>query len=295
MKELIKPEGYEPYLEYALDFAEPLLDYVEDFIEKLFPHNQNDWERGFYANSRMYTYFARRYFNNEINKKFEKRFIENKEVQETIIGLGLDVEKFWYLLLFIYDYTYGECVEKLIIDDSPKDQLDKFKSAIIGNIKELGSNFSNVEFFNPATITLKIEGGKKIVIDNPFAITTLCSLLVKNDDVFENSHNLTSSRFVNNRLNNDFEIIPESNSVQIWFFAKTFQTFFELNPQIKGKSKKGATSSLNKLLLISKLIYITGLSKNDKFLDSVDTIKGYLKQYKDYKIEGENKFYSPLF
>lgn len=295
MKELLMPDDYEPYQEYNPDQEEPLLDYVSQLIDKLFPYSKMDWEYGYYNHSRAYSYFVGTYFKNELNKTFEQRFIDNKEVQETIKGLGLDVEKFWYLLLFIYDYSYGECVERLVFDATPKKQLDIFKNAIVENIKEVGTGLSTTEFFNPATITLKIEGSKKIVIDNPIALTTLCALLIQNDDTFKDSTLLNSSKFVNKRVKDDFEIIPESNSVQIWFFAKTFQTFFELNPHIKGRSTKGATISLNKLLLISKLIYITGLSKNDKFLDSVDTIKGYLKQYKNYKIDGENRTYSSIF
>lgn len=293
MNELIKPEGYEPYLEYGRDYDEPLLDYVRDFINKLFPYNQNDWDRGYYENSRMYSFFAGRYFNHEIYRRFEQRFIENKEVQETIKGFGLDVDKFWYLLLFIYDYSYGKCVDRLITDESPKEQLENFKEAIIQNIKEVGPSLHHSEFHKPITITLNIEGGKKIVVDNPTAITTLSRLLIINENQLSNLIN--DRKFKNKRIKGGFAAIPESNSVQIWFFAKTFQTYFRFNPQIKGRSTKGSTVSLNKLLLISKLIYITGLSKNDRFLDSVDTIKGYLKQYKGYKIDGENKFYSTIF
>lgn len=293
MRELIKPEEYEPYLEYGRESDEPLLDYVRDFINKLFPYDQRDWDGGYYENSRMYSYFAGRYFNNIINRKFEKRFFEDKEVQETITGLGLDVDKFWYLLLFIYDYTYEICVERIVMNESPKEQLVNFKEAIIENIKNLNADLKNVEFHNPISITLKIEGSKKIVIDDPTTIVTLCGFLTVNDNQFGNS--LNNSSILNKRINGGFAAIPESNSVQIWYFAKTFQNFFDLNPHIKGKSTKGSTISLNKLLLISKLVYITGISKNDKFLDSVDTIKGYIKQYKNYKIEGHNRTYSPLF
>lgn len=291
MKELLKPDDYEPYQEYGREHYEPLLDYVSQLIEKLFPYSKMDWEYGYYCCSKRYSYFVGRYFKNELNKTFEQRFIDNKEVQETIKGLGLDVEKFWYLLLFIYDYSYGECVERLVFDESPRNQLEKFRNAILLNIKEVGAGLSNIEYNNQITITLKIEGKKKVVIDIPVAITMLCCLLVQNDNKFKDSDFLNKAVIINKWINGDFEIIPEINSVQIWFFAKTFQTFFKLNPHIKGRSTKGTTLSLNKLLLISKLIYITGLSKNENFLGSDETLKGYLQQYKDYKVNGMNKFY----
>ena len=44
-------------------------------------------------------------------------------------------------------------------------------------------------------------------------------------------------------------------------------------------------------LLISKLIYFTKLSKNKNFSEDEFTLKGYIKQYKDKKVETINSIY----
>ena len=74
-------------------------------------------------------------------------------------------------------------------------------------------------------------------------------------------------------------------------FTKIFLSFFKLKPPTRKKAPKGATFSLNKMLLVSRLIYILGLTDNDKFLDSDDSLKGFFKQYKDFEMNMANGIY----
>ena len=86
----------------------------------------------------------------------------------------------------------------------------------------------------------------------------------------------------------------EKESVQIWLFYKMFNDFFNLEPYNKlfnVRQKKGSTISLSKTLLISRLIYFTKLSKHSKFSDDEDVLKGYIKQYKDKRIDTANSIY----
>ena len=86
----------------------------------------------------------------------------------------------------------------------------------------------------------------------------------------------------------------EKESIQIWLFYKMFNDFFNLEPynkQFNARQKKGSTVSLSKTLLISKLIYFTKLSKNKNFSEDEFTLKGYIKQYKDKKIDTINSIY----
>ena len=83
----------------------------------------------------------------------------------------------------------------------------------------------------------------------------------------------------------------ESDSVLIWYFAHLLKYFFDLKPQFKGKRKKGDIASLNKNLLISKLVYYTQLSKNDNFKYGTDTLKSFFKQYKNKDIKGFSNIY----
>ena len=86
----------------------------------------------------------------------------------------------------------------------------------------------------------------------------------------------------------------EKESVQIWLFYKMFNDFFNLSPYNKlfnVRQKKGSTISLSKTLLISRLIYFTKLSMNKNFSEDEFTLKGYIKQYKDKRIDTVNSIY----
>ena len=72
-------------------------------------------------------------------------------VRETINNV--DADKFWMLLLFIYDYSYHYYMEGIDMGESPNEQLLKFTKAIIGN----------VESFDEARLTETI---KKVMNDN---------------------------------------------------------------------------------------------------------------------------------
>lgn len=287
MQELKTPT--EDFKTFYFVEGDPLLGYVEQLANKYDPTNEYYAQMGHYT-SKSLTIFASRYFRNKINKTFLQKFLDEKDVQETIIALGLDIDQFWYLLLFIYDYSYGECINGVVTGESAKDQLLKLVTGIITNIKE--TNSYKVEYYNPISIELNIKGKKKIVIDNPLAIEYIGQIIVENFNKIEDGSPLANSSILNEFTKDGFKCYnPESNSVNIWYFAKMFVTFFELNPHIKGRQKKGSTVSLSKIMLISKLVYITGLSRNESFLNSEDTLKGFLKQYKDHKLDSLNGNY----
>lgn len=56
--------------------------------------------------------------------------MKNKELQDLLEALELDAEKFWYLLLFCYDYSWGKCIEGIELKEFPKEQIEKFTGAI---------------------------------------------------------------------------------------------------------------------------------------------------------------------
>ena len=50
--------------------------------------------------------FIRRYNQNKLYGNFTyEDYIANEDIQNTLKGLGVDIDKFWFLLLFIFDYT----------------------------------------------------------------------------------------------------------------------------------------------------------------------------------------------
>lgn len=281
MQELKEPS--EEYKYFYLVEGDPLLEYVEILANKYDPVTQLNAEMGYYISKSIVT-FASRYLSGKIEKKFEKKFLDNKEVQETILALGLDIDKFWYLLLFIFDYSYGVCLNRVTFKESPKEQIEHLVNCITENIKDYNDNVDEVTFDKPIKLELSVQGKRKITIDDSFTLYAIAAFCSKELKLVENGSRMAKGKSDAIWKDGIFESNgTESNSVHIWYFAKMFLTFFELNPHIKGRQKKGSTLSLNKMLLISRLIYITRLSKNKSFDESDETLKGFFKQYKDYK------------
>ena len=166
------------------------------------------------------------------------------------------------------------------------EQLIKFAKAIADNHKEI--NQFGVSFKKPITISVKVEGKHQIVIDNANAIGYLATTIINNLKEIE-EHPWMQSQQVSITTNAE-----EKESVQIWLFYKMFNDFFNLSPYNKlfnVRQKKGSTISLSKTLLISRLIYFTKLSMNKNFSEDEFTLKGYIKQYKDKRIDTVNSIY----
>ncbi|HET9569834.1 MAG TPA: hypothetical protein VFP20_00270 [Bacteroidales bacterium] len=289
MKKLQEIEGENPDY-YDIEYGDPLLDYVYLMAEEFNPLTVADMQSGHYK-TKGYGTFTHRYFDKKLDTSFEQSFQENKEVQESIKALGYDVDKFWYLLLFVYDYCRGMCENGIVLKKSPKRQLENFSNSIIENIESYNSKVQEVALKSPTKIVLEIDGNRKVTIQDPIAILYLAGICIKELDNVDAGSLMTLNRAKVNFKNGRIIGETESNSVHIWYFAKMLNKFFDLEPYVKARQKKGSTVSFSRKLLISRLIFVTGLSNNINLLDSDDTLKAYLNQYKNHKLNTINSIY----
>ena len=265
------------------------LEYMEAIAIEYIPDVDIDSSTGerYICGTTALPIFIRRYNQNELYGNFTyEDYIAHEDIQNTLKGLGVDIDKFWFLLLFIFDYTCGTCLDGMKATGIGIEQLTKFAKAIADNHKEI--NQFGVIFKKPITVSVKIEGKHQIVIDNANAIGYLATTIVNNLKEIE-EHPWMQSQQVS--MTTDAE---EKESVQIWLFYKIFNDFFNLSPYNKlfnVRQKKGSTISLSKTLLISRLIYFTKLSTNKNFSEDEFTLKGYIKQYKDKRIDTVNSIY----
>ena len=266
-----------------------LLEYMEEVAVLYVPDYDIDHETGeqYIYGTTALPLFIRRYNQNKLYGNFTyEDYIANEDIQNTLKGLGIDIDKFWFLLLFIFDYTCGTCLDGMKATGIGIEQLTKFTKAIADNHKEI--NQFGVSFKKPITISVKVEGKHQIVIDNANAIGYLATTIINNLKEIE-EHPWMQSQQVSITTNAE-----EKESVQIWLFYKMFNDFFNLSPYNKlfnVRQKKGSTISLSKTLLISRLIYFTKLSMNKNFSEDEFTLKGYIKQYKDKRIDTVNSIY----
>jgi len=273
---------------YPESEKEPL-EYVTDFLNSYIEHWDFDSEDGTpyrYLSSTPSDIFKHRYNTRKINNYFKyEDYKKNDEIQDTLSALEIDSEKFWYLLLLLYDFSCGACFEGVHFTDTPKEKLTKLIDAVNGNIKNTDRT-GEVTFNKETKLILDIKGQHNVVIDDPYTIAYLMNIC-SNDINNNNDFHLRITTFSVGK--------EESNSVHIWYFSSLFIEFFKMNPHIKSRRKKNSDVSLSKMLLISRLVYFTKLSINDSFRTDEQTLKGFIKQYKDYKINKQyNGYYSDI-
>lgn len=268
-------------LKIMLEVKDTVLDYIRKMVETHLPDIDinDEGEPEFCPSSGLHT-FVKRYNNNEIEYTFKyEDYLKNKEVQDTLKELDIDPEKFWYYLLFAYDFSYCKCVVGTVVKKSPAEQLQKFIDAIDDNTIE----GNKVVFKKESKIILSIKG-KRIIIDNPEAIYCLALLC-------EKGLNSIKSDTFNLSIGDGKTIKKESDSVFICLFTKIINSFFTDTFTVKPKAKKGDPVSLSFLLLISRLVYFTEISTNKNLLDDENTLNVCLKDYKNYKMKATNIIY----
>ena len=249
------------------------LEYMEAIATKYAPDVDTDpsTRERYICGTTALPIFIRRYNQNKLYGNFTyEGYLANEDIQNTLKGLGVDIDKFWFLLLFIFDYTCGTCLDGMKATGIGIEQLTKFAKAIADNHKEI--NQFGVSFKKPITISVKVEGKHQIVIDNANAIGYLATTIINNLKEIE-EHPWMQSQQVSMTTNAE-----EKESVQIWLFYKMFNDFFNLSPYNKlfnVRQKKGSTISLSKTLLISRLIYFTKLSTNKNFSEDEFTLNSY--------------------
>lgn len=281
-------EDIKPIDKFTLDKyvkeEDDLLEYVKQVAMEFCP---GVYEGTYILETQALDIFKNRYNRNFIENKFSYADYKKEDsIQKALQGIGIDINKFWYLVLFVFDYSNGSCLEGMKLYDSPKEELEKFINIVANTCKEdKGVNkISGISFNKSLTLTLK--GGKHpLVITNPNTIFYIACLLEDGLESIEQD-SIMSREIVS------LYKTKELYTARIYLFAKMILYFFETNPEFNNqRAPKGSGMNFSKLLLISNLIYFTQLSKTDGYLGDDDTLKKLIKQYKNKEIRTVNNFY----
>lgn len=262
-----------------------LLDYVEQVALKFNPDMEVGTDGNMYpCETLAIERFKRRYNIGRINIDFKyEDYLHNKKVQDTLKELGVDIDKFWYLLLFVMDYTEGCCWDAIEIKESPKEQLEKLVNLIADNCSDY-NNISGATFSTPITITINAKGKQTLTIDNPNTIAHIGLLCAKGFSEIEDN-SILSLRYSDN------DTLTAADSMRICLFAKMFLYFFDINKQFNKRQKKGSTISLSKNLLISRLVCFAKLTTNKNYLNDDDNLKKIIKDYSNKELSTVNNYY----
>ncbi|MDE6195168.1 MAG: hypothetical protein K2M83_14445 [Muribaculaceae bacterium] len=266
---------------------ESLLEYMTAVADRFAPDFVFDSEgNAFEVDSQAPLIFKRRYNNAKLKVSFSyadyiKRDInDNENAIDIIHALCIDVEKFWYLLLFVVDYVEGSTSGTIKCNPSPREEIKRMVEMVEANEVSV-SDLCGVRHREPMQLILRIKG-RRLVITNPNTISAIAGMCGMALEETGNIRLLDSC---------PSDITDKSDSVRIWLFAKMLRCFFDLYPQFASRRKTGNDTTKSTLRLISKLVYMTGLTANEDYRTDDENLKGLLKQYRDYKMDTVNAIY----
>lgn len=192
--------------------------------------------------------FVDRYNTNAFIKKFTyEEYIKNKDIQRLIQHFELDTDKFWLLILFVFDYCTSLLYQGTTLKLTSLEQLQKMVEAI-DEAKE--------------NMTLNFKVGKiKLEIDSPEALRFIANAIIE----YAEKSDVTILKSLNKKTAKETSDSADDSPVYA-FFGNMFLRFLSSQPQVRAKRKAGANHSLKEMELASLLIYFTGLSDNESWL-----------------------------
>ena len=212
----------------------------------------------------------------EIVAIFKNRYNEGKLMKQNLykeykqtVGhlqkdLELDADKFWCLLLFALDYCNSIFYEGLTIKATPMEQLQ----ALVDMISDADNESMLLNFK---------AGKKKMSVESPVALRFLA-------DAVHNQLEATDDVKTLSIREQEEEAKQIADSPIIVYFAKILLSFFNTQEHIQLKRKKGANFSTKEMDLVGQLVYFSDLSRNESWTEiENETLKAFLKQYKDYQ------------
>ena len=202
-----------------------------------------------------------------LKDSFKERYLNCRELQDTIAAFGLDVSKFWYLLLFVHDY----------IEDIGSNSPTLEKSTL-----EDFNDFAN-KLREATSITLKKDSRKSYAVEKEDTIRIVQAAVqyyIKSyNDIIDS--NLTRDEITERLDDMGSSIISDGKSLNIrdkssldisykkWKFAEILLHF--LNDKKATVPKNCIYNvSKDKMLFISRLIYVVGYDTK-RYYDAYDS------------------------
>lgn len=236
-------------LDYVYEVANHFLPNIDDspskapavFCERYHERNLSIEERyerhkKFYISNLSFDDYLK-YHSDEkpLKSKFMERYLNNRELQDTIEAFGLDVSKLWYLLLFVHDYIED------IGNNSPaigKSTLQDF------------NDFAN-KLSEATGITLKKDNRKSYAVEREDTIRIIQAAL-------QHYIKIVNSEELNGTLDSHPLNFKDKSYLDIsykkWKFAEIFLHFLKDRKATVPKNSIYNVSK-DKMLFISRLIY----------------------------------------
>ena len=221
-----------------------------------------------------------------IDTSRKQKYLDSEEVQDTLRAFHLDAEKFWYLCLFIKDVVegYADGIDAV----SPREEISQLV-ALLNKVKSDFKRDGTYSLKSNAMLSLKVDK-ETVKIENPLTLGIIKATLYKflqtdNKLLDDSSFNMTK--------------IHKAPIYKIALFNRFLSGF--LKDKVADKAiyaSNGNKISKDKSLLISRMIFILGISDDESFFDEYkedgskkDYLKNYIKKYKNIEVPTYNSRY----
>ena len=248
---------------------------------------------------------AKEYYSKrtKLDTSFKDKFFNSREVMNTIKAFNLDLDKFWYLLLFVKDYV-DDCYT-----NAPKIGLSE-----VEKVNEMAE-----KILEATEIIVKKKGEKDYKIQDEYTLSILkysVNYFIKTYNIIENIENREELKIKLEELglnrtiwdNNPIlfeEKVSFEDSHKIRLFADMFQYFLKdlkTDKKLMGRHTTREDST-DRLLFISRLAYIVGYANEEYYERYVENeerklvprnkLKNLLNKYKKKPLPPKNtRFYS---
>lgn len=290
----------EPLLEYVWEVANHFLPDYEDvssapaiFANRYAEKNLSVEERYKRAKDMktfkgtLEEYKKREY--RKVDDSFKEKFLSNEDLQNTIEAYKLDVSKFWYLLLFVYDFiedigTNAPIMGKSVLEDFATFLTNLCDASSItlkqGNKKSYYTEREDLINIIQIAVHHFSESYTKIINSNKDRETKI-----------EQLEEIGLKGFIDNSLLSKMDF-KEKFSLDIshkkWKFTDMFLFFIERRKATTIPNKKIKVSK-DKMMFISRLIYTVGYD-GKRYNEEYDSegnknrmLSNLLRRYKNEK------------
>lgn len=237
-------------------FLTPPYRYAFDLANYMFPEFDVDAETGdpFQCFSHVGFDAFRAIQEDKCDFPFKKKDYDvDADIQKDLTRLYIDPEAFWHALLMLHFLTQDKMYNAYTLDPTQKESVQAAISAI------------DTE---DSTIIVRKKNGRKVTIDDSSILAYVKRCMEESPFM----HDEDEVRFV------DFKNRSSCSDSEIMSYeAKALLEFFE--KKSKPEVEKNGRKYRSPLLLISRLMYFTKMTRNENFLVSSESLKKILRDY----------------
>ena len=241
----------------------PLYDYVFWIGNREFPSWQDDAQGKIYrSDSERAWDFVHQLEDGKLDFPFtQEQYLANEPVIRSLRAMDIELDKFWYAMLFVYDLVRERTEGVMQVPLSDFDQLRAFIKYMIDH----------------PHAKLKVWEGRShgVTVDSSLTIKCIRDILTHNSGKFCDTLSMSSLLAMGDFSEN------LSNVYKITFAIKCFLPLLQHFKTEDKRSSVPQKVSFNRMLLISRIVYFFGYTHNAKFLESDEGIKGIWTSNKD--------------